>query len=470
VSRCAAGDALVITLRPYQQRAVDSIRESYRTGHRAPLLVLPTGAGKTVTFASIVHGAAGKGNRVAILAHRVELIEQIAAALQDFGLHPGFVAAGYEDGSRSQVVVGSTQTVLRRLSRMPEPNLVIIDEAHHCVGGNTWGKILAAWPNARRLGVTATPRRPSGEPLRECFDDLVIGPTVSELTDGGFLAPARIFAPPTVDTSQLHIRAGEFVPADVKKAMDKPTITGDAISHYTKLAAGKRAVCFCYSIEHSRAMAAAFRNSGYAAVHMDGGLDRTVRRDMLRDFHASRIQIICSVDLFSEGLDAPGIEVGILLRPTASEVIYLQQVGRVLRTAPGKTEAILLDHTGNVQRFGLPTDDRQWTLDGREPGKRRATKPEVSIRVCANCFSANRAGPPRCAVCGEPYPVDAREVQQQDGELVEIAAAAARRDARQQQGRAQTLEDLLEVARQRNYRPEWAHAIWRARQQKQVRA
>jgi superfamily II DNA or RNA helicase len=184
---------------------------------------------------------------------------------------------------------------------------------------------------------------------------------------------------------------------------------------------------------------------------------------MIREFRDGRIRVVCSVDILGEGFDLPGIEVGILLRPTASEIVYLQQVGRCLRVTDDKTEALILDHVGNTARHGLPTDERDWTLDGRERVK-RVGKPTISVRVCPNCFAANRAGPATCGVCGTPYPVESREVTEQAGELVEIAAAMAKREARKAQGAAQSLEQLREIERARGYRKGWADHIYRARQ------
>jgi DNA repair protein RadD len=451
----------VVSLRPYQQVGVDAVRAAYAAGKRAPLAVMPTGAGKTVLFSFITQNAAARGKRVVILAHRAELIEQIAGALEQFGVAHGFVAAGYPY-VESPVLVASAQTLVKRLGKIPAPDLIVCDEAHHCVAGNTWGKILAAYPEAKVLGVTATARRPSGEALGDIFDSLVMGPSLQELTDAGFLVPARIFAPPTVDTSGLHVRAGEFVPSEVKERMKKPTVVGDAISHYRKLAPGKKAVCFCYSVEHSQAMAAAFREAGFSAIHMDGGLDRAIRRDMVRDFRQGRITVVCSVDILGEGFDLPGIEVGILLRPTASEIVYLQQIGRCLRTTEGKTEALILDHVGNVERHGLPNEDREWTLEGRAKRVRKDGAAGINVRICSTCFAAHRAGPLRCATCGAPYPVESREVLHQEGELVEVKARA-----RREQGRARTLDELIAFGKSKGYGPGWAHIVWKSRQQKQ---
>lgn len=446
----------MINLRPYQSADLERIRDAFRAGNRAVLYVAPTGSGKTVTFAAIAHGAAERRKRILTLCHRVELIDQIRDALHQEGITPGIIAAGYTPAD-GLVQLASVQTLIRR-GVDQQPDLIIIDEAHHSTAASYTG-ILAKFPQSRVLGVTATPRRPSGDGLGTIYNAMVIGPSTAELTDLGYLAPARIFAPPTVDIAGLHVRAGEYVASEVSERVGKPSVTGDAIAHYRKLADGKRAVCFCYSIEHSKAMAGAFRDAGYQAVHLDGVTSRDIRRGMVRDFRDGRLRILCSVDVISEGFDVPDIECGIMLRPTASEIIHLQQIGRCLRAFPGKSEAVILDHVGNTATHGLPTEDRGWTLDGARE-RRGAPKPSISVRVCPSCWAAQRAGRSACKICGAPFPADPREVAEREGELVEIKA----RQERREQGAARTLEELREIGRQKGRHPKWAEHVYNARQ------
>lgn len=447
-------------LRPYQSTDLERIRGEYASRHRAVLYVAPTGSGKTVLFAAVSHGAAEKGKRVLVICHRVELVDQIVAALEAEGMTPSVIAAGYPKRAW-QVSVAMIQTLVRRLDTIPAPDLIVVDEAHHSTAA-TYAKVLAKWPAARVLGVTATPRRPSGDGLGTVYQSMIVGPSTAELTGMGYLAPARIFAPPTVDIAGLHIRAGEYVQTEVAERVGKPSVTGSAVEHYRKLAYGKRAVCFCYSIDHSKSMAVAFRDAGIDALHLDGVMSRDIRHDVVKDFRQDRIKVLCSVDVVSEGFDVPDIECGILLRPTASEIIHLQQIGRCLRTSPGKSEAIILDHVGNTAMHGLPTEDRQWSLDGAVQ-KRGKLKPSVSVKVCPSCFAAQRAGRPVCVVCHKPFPVDAREVEEREGELVEIRA---RRQARMEQGRAETLEELRKFGQSKGYKPGWADRVYAARQAK----
>jgi DNA repair protein RadD len=459
--------AVSITLRPYQNTIIERARANFLVGKRSQLLVLPTGGGKTVCFSFMAARAIEKGLRVWILAHRVELLDQISRTLTSFGVPHGMVAPGYMGDRRKPVQVASVFTLVRRLDRYDAPDLIIVDEAHHAISESTWGRVITAFPNAKLLGVTATPIRLSGEGLGDLFQSMVVGPSMRELIELGALSPYRLFAPAGVDLSGVHSRMGDFVRGEIEAAMDKPSITGDAVKHYQKLAPGRRAVAFCVSVEHAVHVAEQFRAAGISAQAIDGGMDRTLRASVLSEFSKGRIQVLASCDLISEGFDVPAIEAAILLRPTQSLGLYLQQVGRALRTFPGKTEAIILDHAGNVARHGLPDEERAWSLDG-SPKKKGAQKSEVPVKTCGACFATVHSAATHCA-CGFEFPVQRREVEHKDGELQEIDLATAVRQRRQEQGRAQTEADLVAIGRSRGMkRPElWARHVLRARAAKQ---
>ncbi len=452
----------MLTLRPYQEAGIAAIREAYRSGRNAPLYVLPTGGGKTVCFAAIAHGAAAKGNTVLILTHRIELVDQISVALTHAETPHGYVVAGYSDEPRA-CMVGSIPTVLRRLGTIARPQLIVIDEAHH-VRSKTWTQVVQHWPFARLLGVTATPVRASGEGLGTIFDKLILGPSVAELTAQGYLAPARVFAPPTVDTSGLHTRAGDFVAAEAEALLDKPAIVGSALEHYRRHADGLPAMIFCVSVRHAENVAEQFRDAGYSAMSLDGTTAREVRRGVVSDFRAGRIQVLTSCDLVSEGFDLPGVHVGMLLRPTRSLGLYAQQIGRVLRPAPGKTHALIFDHVGNTQRFGLPDESRHWTLTDQDRERKPVTP---GVKICPKCFAAMRAQARACPECGHVLAGEPRVIAEVAGSLAEITAETlAKRAARRDQGKAQSLEQLLVIERQRGYRRGWAQHVFAARQRR----
>lgn len=461
---------MTIQLRPYQTSAVNGVRQAYAAGKRAPLLVLPTGGGKTTIFSYVTTSAAEKGRCVYLIAHRAELVKQIAMTLARFGTRHRIVAPGpivrqcqveqfkafgrtFVD-PQARVFVASVQTLVKRLEDYPPPDIIVIDEAHHLTVDSTWGRVVAAYPNAKLLPVTATPCRLDGKGLGlgagGLADELVMGPTMRELIDAGFLSPYRIFAPPNaLDLSGVRTRMGDYAKDQLADAVDKPSITGNAVEHYTRLAAGKRAVAFCVSVAHAQHVASEFQGAGIPAEFLDGTLDALERDRIIKRFEAGTTLVLTSCDIISEGFDLPAIEAAILLRPTQSLSLYIQQVGRALRTFPGKAEAIILDHVGAVATHGLPDEEREWSLEGVKKGSKKAANdndaPDVKISTCPKCFTIHLPAP-SCPTCGHVYPAKERKVEQSDGQLVELGAEqmeALRRQKRAMQGQAQTIEQLV---------------------------
>lgn len=484
----------MIELRPYQSTAVDELRAAYASGRRTPLLVLPTGGGKTTIFGYVTHGAAAKGRCVYLVAHRAELVKQIAATLARFGTQHQIVAPGSVvrqaqvaqfkahgktyTHRNARVYVASVQTLVKRLDDLPPPDLIVVDEAHHLTMDSTWGRVVSAYPAAKLLPVTATPCRLDGKGLGlgagGFADEIVTGPSMRELIDSGFLSPYRIFAPPNaLDLSGVRTRAGDYAKDQLAVAVDKPTITGDAVAHYKRLATGKRAVAFCVSVSHAEHVAAEFRQAGVASEFLDGKMDAAEREKTIARFESGETLVLSSCDIVSEGFDLPAIEVAILLRPTESLSLYLQQVGRALRTFPGKECAIILDHVGAVARHGLPDEDRDWSLDGVQRRRRAANDNEPGVdrvHTCPKCFTVHLPAP-RCPTCDHVYPVKERVVESTEGNLIEITGdqlEALRRQKRAEQSGAKTLDDLIAVGRSRGMKqPEaWARHVLRARQAK----
>lgn len=452
-------------LRDYQTAGVEALREAYATGARAPLYVAPTGSGKTVLFTEIAQNAVARGNTVWILVHRKELVRQTAAELTKLDLPHGLIVAGGYP-SRAPVQVASVQTVARRIGtkRLPPfPTLLIIDEAHHAAAGS-WGKVIAAASESRLLGVTATPLRLDGKGLSPMFDRLILGPTTAELIEQKWLANPVVYAPRiAADLTGLHTQMGDFKRGEVAERMDRPTITGDAITHYKRICDGVPAIAFCTSIAHATHVAETFRAAGYRAASIDGTMHDSRRARLISDLGNGQLQILTSCDLISEGIDIPIVTTAILLRPTQSLGLYRQQVGRVLRPAPGKERAIILDHVGNCLRHGLPDDEPEWSLAGRLKKQQGAAEKGPPVRQCPACFAAHRPAPV-CPECGHVYDIVAREVEEVAGDLEQVDKAEFAKMRKAQLKRAKTINQLRAIEVERGYNPGWADHVFASRQ------
>jgi len=470
-----------IVLRDYQQQLLSELRAALRV-HRRVCAVMPTGAGKGQTIGAIARGAAGKGRQVLVLAHRAELIEQLTGTVRLWGLEPDVIAPGQRLQGR-QVTVGSVQTVVRRLGQLPVPDLIIQDEAHHLVPGNIWGRIIEAWPEAHLIGKTATPERLDGKGLGVeaggFFEALVLGPSAAWLVEQGWLVPPKVFSWPGVRNSkgrgpQLRRRMGEFDLEQAAQAFGDRAAVGDAVSHYRRRLHPGTAIVFCCTTRHAEQMAGAFRAAGFRAAAVSGSTPAEERKHLIAGLGTGEVEVLTSCMLISEGTDIPSVGGAILMRPTASLSLYLQMVGRALRPAPGKNEAVILDHVGNAHRHGLPTDEREWNLAGR----RRREGVSIPIKDCPACFCSCASAAQVCPDCGHLFVADERDeqrrgLQQVEGELVEVTGRGHHRPKPKQQQRprrthpaagCRTFEQLLQREQERGYKAGWARHVWAARQ------
>lgn len=462
-----------VTLRSYQETAVTSLRMEYMRGRSSVLFVLPTGGGKTVCFSYITERAAVLGNRVCILVHRQELVDQTSRTLAEIGVDHGVIAAGYRQDLSRGVQVASVQTLARRLHLIPPGffQLLVIDEAHHAVAGS-WAKVIDHYSSAKILGVTATPERLDGRGLGDKFQSMVQGPDAAWLEGQGFLAPARYFIPPGmgIDWNGLKHRGGDIDQQDAARAImaHQQAIAGP-VTQYQAHLDGQTAIAFCCTVEHAELVSRGFNDAGIAAAVLDGSLDRLTRRRRIEGLASGAIKVITSCNVISEGTDVPSVGGCLLLRPTDSLSLYLQQVGRCLRPAPGKSRALILDMVGNVARHGFHTDPRDWSLDGR---KKRQASDAAPIRECPGCYAALPAATRVCPECGHEFdtaPQDHGAEQLGTALLVEVTEEEKQRIAqekRRQVGRARTREELEEIAAERGYNPRWVDNILRARGQR----
>jgi DNA repair protein RadD len=458
----------VIELRDYQNVLIEGARANIRAGVKRQVLVAPTGSGKTVIAAFMQGRSAQRGARSWFVVHRKEIIEQTAITFGQVGIPHGFVVAGEQTDRTPLVHLCGVQTLANRLDDLDTPELIVWDECHH-VAAASWSTIMQRFPDAYHIGLSATPERLDGKGLKEFFDRLVVGPTTGELIRRGFLSPYRYFAPTQPDLTGVATTAGDFNRAQLAGVMGKPTIIGDAFEHYQRLAPGKRAIIFAVSRDHSREVVARFNAEGVPALHVDGAMPKTERKAAFDRFRSGDVCVLSNVDLAGEGVDIPAIEAAILLRPTKSLSLHLQQVGRALRLFDGKTEAVILDHASNALLHGLPDDERQWSLEGRKRGKRAAgANDSFPIRQCIECYRVSPSTADHCPGCGVVFPARARPACHEEGELFELTRLDAKRrekeERKAEERQCQSLQDWMLLGKKRGYSRGWAFHQWNVRQ------
>jgi superfamily II DNA or RNA helicase len=436
-----------MNLRPYQSKLKSDVHSAWAAGHQNVLAVLPTGGGKTVIFSSIL---AEQGGACVAIVHRSELVSQISLTLARNGvrhrvigtpalsrmctqLHISELKRNFID-QQSRCAVASVDTLVRQDGNLPwfkEVRLWIIDEAAHICAGNKWGDAIKMFPNARGLGVTATPCRADGKGLGRSadgvMDEMILGPSMRDLVLNGWLTKYRIFCPPTsIDMSSVTISAnGDYSPPKLAEAVHKSHIVGDVVQHYKKFAMGKLCAAFCVDVEAATEMALAFRTAGIPSEVISGKTPDILRQHILARFRVGEVKIITSVDILSEGFDMPAIEAIIMARPTQSFGLFAQQMGRALRPMDGKTHALIIDAVGNTIRHGLVDAPRAWSLDRAEKRGRSNSAPDgIPLRTCLNeeCLAVYERILLECPHCGR-VPVIAQRGSPElvDGDLCEMS-------------------------------------------------
>ncbi len=416
-------------------------------GYKSPCIVAPCGSGKTVIMADMATKASNKHNRVLFLVHRKELKDQTLSTLRWWGADMNYVE------------VGMVQTIVRRLPKTIKPKLIITDENHHCLA-KSYRKIYDYFPDARLVGFTATPVRLNGSGLGDVNDILIEGPTTQELIEWGNLAPFKYYAPEVIDTSKLKIKRGEYVAKDIDDMFRKKAIWGDVVKHYKKLSSGKQAICYCSGIAQSKKMAEEFNQAGIIAKHIDGETPKAERDEAIEDFRQGKIMILCNVDLISEGFDVPDCNTAILLRPTRSLGLFIQQSMRPMRYKPGKT-AIIIDHVGNVGRFGTPDIEREWKLDPKKESNTTVLE-ENPVKQCPDCFYTMERKVTVCPECGYEFGQE-EEVEQIESELVEIGSFEGFTTNYKEPEECKNMQELYEVAKARGYKNGWVWYTAKAR-------
>lgn len=435
------------TLFPHQQSVKNEVFKAWQAGAVDVLLVSPTGSGKTVIFSSVLADVPGAS---AAVAHRSELVSQMSLTLARNGLRHRVIGSKatqsncatlhlHELGAclvdpNAQLGVCGVDTLIRLPADDPwlrQVRTVITDEGHHLLRENKWGKARKLFPSARGLQVTACPRRADGVGLGRhaggVVDKMIVGPSMRDLIDGGYLSDYRIIAPTSnVDLSTIPVTVGgDYSSAPLRAAVHKSTIVGDVAANYLKFAPGALGITFAVDIETAKQIVSAYQMLGVPAALVTGDTPDLVRASILRKYRKREILQLVNVDLFGEGFDVPAVEVVSMARPTASFNLYCQQFGRALRWAEGKTHGIIIDHVCNWERHGLPDAPQVWSLDSRDRASRSAGSDAIPLRTCLNtsCLRVYERALMCCPYCNTvPAPAARSAPAQVDGDLYELDA------------------------------------------------
>jgi DNA repair protein RadD len=433
-------------LREYQTDARYQINTLLNAG-RSPCLVISTGCGKTKTACTVISDRIDLGERVFVLVPNIEAFGQWMHELTECGLEPGYINDEGMKGRARMVYVCMPISMLNLIQNIPEslaPDIFVIDEAHH-TAADSWLDIFDFYPNRRKLGLTATPRRIDNKPLT-MYTDIVSTITMHDAVERGFLARPLVIVPEEwqkkldIPNEDIDTRQGLEKQA---AALGGVTIIGDVIRSYGEVFHGLPVLVACSTFGHAKAMAAAFTTAGWKFEHIHSGLPTAERKRMLRQIRSGDLHGLCTVGIGVEALDIPGLYGLIWLRRTMSVTIYLQFIGRVLRPMPGKQYGVILDPVGNLFIHGFPDAERKWTLDGEAPERTESECP--TMKICPRCGVANAVGNLTCHMCGLDFSSDeAHEARRRelptviDGNLVAVTS----------DGMARRVSEMIDEAKQ----------------------
>jgi superfamily II DNA or RNA helicase len=423
---------MTIVVRDFQERVKEDARNSIRRGKKKIIIQAPTGAGKTVIAAGMIRNAQDKGNPVLFFAHRRELIYQCGEKLERFGVRHGILMAGEYPDHYAGVQVASIDTfrarvIQRQRLEWPKASLVFIDEAHRSLSP-TYLEVIQHYSEAGAIvvGLTATPIRGDGRGLGHVYEDMVRAPSVPELINMGYLVPPRHFAPSIPDLTGVKTKAGDYDAQDLERALNRKELIGDIVSTWSRLGQNRPTIVFASGVDHSIAIREAFRAVGVNAEHIDANTPDHDRAKIYDRLRKGFVKVITNCMVLTEGFDEPTLSCCVLARPTKNKGLYIQMGGRVLRPSEGKTDALILDHSGSVYRHGKLDDHVHWTLDTRrkseaeakrEERKREAT--QITCRVCQHVYSGQLV----CPMCGNVPQRLGNMIVARDGTLVELGSS-----------------------------------------------
>ncbi len=422
----------MIELWQEQADVIEEVRQAIRNGYRSILIVAPTGSGKTVIGASIIHSAEQKQKQSIFLAHRRELIYQTADKLNRFGVEHGIIMAGERVDNWKGVQIASIDTLRSRYMNekrkfqlpLPAVAIVMVDEAHRALS-MTYTKLLDHYKEegAISIGLTATPIRGDGKGLARHYDYMVLAPSMEELISNGRLVPPRYFVPTIPDLTGVKIARGDYVEGDLEHVMDHREAVGDIVTNWARIAPDRKTIIFASGVRHSIHIAEQFAKIGIKSAHIDGSTPLRERDDIIAALELGDIQVISNCMVLTEGFDCPSLDCCILARPTRNLGLYLQMAGRVLRTFPGKEDSIIIDHSGNLYEHGYLEDDHEWKLTDSEACKDRLDRQEdfdekhsITCKECGRVYE----GQLPCPSCGHIPERSGKYVETRHADLIEV--------------------------------------------------
>jgi DNA repair protein RadD len=441
-------------LRSFQERALETVRASLAAGKRRPLLMMPTGAGKTLTSAHIIRRALDKGNAVIFAVPALSLVDQTAGAFEAEGIN----CIGVMQGSHPRtdpdqpVQICSVQTLARR--QTPNAAIVIVDEAHQMHKSVLKWMTDSEWARVPFIGLSATPW---ARGLGRYFDDLIVAATTADLIRDGYLSPFVAFAPSEPDLSGVRTVAGEFQQDELSDAMDKASITGDIAGTWLKRGEGRSTFCFCVNRRHAQHVAERFLEVGAAAEYMDGNTPREEREAVFSRFRSGETRIICNVGVLTTGIDLD-VRCIIDAKPTKSRILFVQTIGRGLRKAESKENLLVLDHAGNHLRLGMVTGVHQTHLDDgkkRDGSAKKKERSEPLPKLCPECKAVLGYRARECSACGAQI-IAVTEVHEADGDLVELGARKSGERKATLFDMAHFFAELRGYAQHKGYAEGWA--------------
>lgn len=443
------------TLRPFQETVIDELRTGLIQGNKRQLLALATGAGKTVVASHLIHKAAEKGNKSLFIVDRIELVCQAIKHLSEIGLKVG-IYQGENTLVRSsdEVVVASIQTIRSR-GAIPS-GFVIIDEAHILHQAHI--NLTRQWSNVPIIGLTATPLR---DDLGKYFTNMVRGPSIQWLIENGYLTPSRAFCPTEAALEKaldnVKTRAGDYAENELSTALNRKELIGDIVTTWKTKGENRPTLVFAVDIAHSKAITQEFQIEQIEAAHLDAYTKAEERAEIIDAFKAGEVKVLSSVNVLGIGFDAPEASCAVLARPTLSEALHIQQLGRVIRPAENKPNAVILDHSGNTLRFGLPEHFEVPNLGTETTKTAKQIRKQKRMVTCSSCGAVMDPGQQTCAVCGIDRPTKQTEVHQVDGELIEYGSEETGKKQYSVTTKRNWYKGFLWYSQHHNYSKGWAY-------------